>query len=72
VRGTHLVGVPGLRIARVARGASGEVRTKVLEGDARDKIAAMADRRDAQPAVVGAHGRSLVGEAILGSTALSP
>lgn len=48
-----------------------EVRTQVLEGEARDEIAALAHRVEAQLLVVGAHGRSLVGETILGSTALA-
>jgi nucleotide-binding universal stress UspA family protein len=48
-----------------------QVSTEVLEGDARDAIAALAQRAGAQLVVVGAHGRSLVGEAVLGSTALA-
>ncbi|MBK9244513.1 MAG: universal stress protein [Burkholderiales bacterium] len=48
-----------------------QVRTQVLEGEARDEIAALAQRLQAQLLVVGAHGRSLVGETILGSTALA-
>ena len=48
-----------------------EVGTLVLEGEARDEIAALAQRLQAQLLVVGAHGRSLVGETILGSTALA-
>lgn len=47
------------------------VRTQVLEGEARDEISALAHRLPAQLLVVGAHGRSLVGETILGSTALA-
>jgi nucleotide-binding universal stress UspA family protein len=47
------------------------VRTQVLEGEARDEIAALAHRQQARLLVVGAHGRSLVGETILGSTALA-
>lgn len=47
------------------------VRTQVLEGEARDEIAALAHRLQAHLLVVGAHGRSLVGETILGSTALA-
>jgi nucleotide-binding universal stress UspA family protein len=45
--------------------------TQVLEGDARDEVAAHAQRVDARLVVVGAHGRSLVGETVLGSTALA-
>lgn len=48
-----------------------EVRSQVLDGAARDEIAALAHRLDAHLLVVGAHGRSLVGETILGSTALA-
>jgi nucleotide-binding universal stress UspA family protein len=47
------------------------VRTQVLEGDARDEIATLAHQLQTQLLVVGAHGRSLVGETILGSTALA-
>lgn len=47
------------------------VHTQVLEGEARDEIAALAHRLQAQLLVVGAHGRSLVGETVLGSTALA-
>lgn len=48
-----------------------DVSTEVLEGDPRDEIAAFAQRARAQFVVVGARGRSLVGEAVLGSTALA-
>ncbi len=48
-----------------------EVQTAVLEGDPRDEIAAFARRTQAELVVVGAHGRSLVGETVLGSTALA-
>lgn len=58
-------------MAAIAREAPVRVQTAVLEGDARDEIAALADRIGARLVVVGAHGRSLVGEAVLGSTALS-
>ncbi|MCU0764912.1 MAG: universal stress protein [Burkholderiaceae bacterium] len=47
------------------------VHTQVLEGEARDEIAVLANRLQAHLLVVGAHGRSLVGETILGSTALT-
>ena len=51
-------------------GARG-ISTRLLEGDARDRIAAYAAEVAAHLVVVGAHGRSLVGEAVLGSTALA-
>lgn len=54
-----------------SRGDGLRAATRVLEGDARDEIAAYADRAGAQLVVVGAHGRSLLGEAVLGSTALA-
>lgn len=52
-------------------GGAVRAATQVLEGDARDEIAAYAQCNDAQLVVVGAHGRSLIGEAVLGSTALA-
>ena len=65
----------GRRLAEFAealrRDGRPAVRTHVLEGDARDEIAALAHRLQAHLLVVGAHGRSLVGETILGSTALA-
>ena len=65
----------GRRLAEFAealrRDGRPAVRTHVLEGDARDEIAALAQRLQAHLLVVGAHGRSLVGETILGSTALA-
>lgn len=45
--------------------------TELLEGDPRDAVAACAEDRAAHLVVVGAHGRSLVGEAVMGSTALA-
>lgn len=54
-----------------ARTGTGPIETQVVEGDPRDEIAACAQRVGAQLVVVGAHGRSLVGEAVLGSTALA-
>lgn len=47
------------------------VALEVLDGDPRDAVAAYAERRAVQLVVVGAHGRSLVGETVLGSTALA-
>ena len=57
--------------AALAGTGPGAVRTQVLDGEPPDEIAATAERTGAQLVVVGAHGRSLVGEAILGSTALA-
>jgi nucleotide-binding universal stress UspA family protein len=48
-----------------------EVRSHLLEGDARTELARFAAKLDAGVLVVGAHGRSLVGEIALGSTALA-
>jgi nucleotide-binding universal stress UspA family protein len=60
---------------RLAKSASTDgavaLTTEVLEGDPRDAVAAYAEGVDAQLLVVGAHGRSLVGETVLGSTALA-
>jgi nucleotide-binding universal stress UspA family protein len=66
-------GVIRRRLAECAAQAAGaaSVVHEVLEGDARDAVAAYADRVQAHLVVVGAHGRSLVGEAVLGSTALA-
>jgi nucleotide-binding universal stress UspA family protein len=50
---------------------AGTVASEVLEGDPRDAVAGYAERVDAHLVVVGAHGRSLVGETVLGSTALA-
>lgn len=65
----------GRRLAETAdplrREGLDAIHTHVLEGDARDEIVALARRTSARLAVVGAHGRSLVGEAVLGSTALA-
>jgi len=48
-----------------------EIRTHLLKGDARTELARFAAAIDAGVLVVGAHGRSLVGEIALGSTALA-
>ena len=64
-------GVIRQRLAECVAGGAFPVRTELLEGDPRDAVAAYADRNDAQLVVVGAHGRSLVGETVLGSTALA-
>lgn len=47
------------------------IDTEVLEGDPRTALAAHAVRANARLLVVGAHGRSLVGATVLGSTALA-
>lgn len=48
-----------------------EIRTHLLKGDARTELARYATAVDAGVLVVGAHGRSLIGEIALGSTALA-
>lgn len=53
------------------RGNGIEIRTHLLKGDARTELARYAAAVDAGLLVVGAHGRSLVGEIALGSTALA-
>ncbi len=65
------VGLIRQRLAQCASAAGTLAVTEVLEADPRDAVAAYADRIAAQLVVVGAHGRSLVGEAVLGSTALA-
>ncbi len=57
--------------AALAQAGLRSVHNEILEGDPRDEIAACARRTQAQLVVVGARGRSLVGEAVLGSTALA-
>lgn len=64
-------GVIRQRLADCVSPLAAAVRTELLEGDPRDAVAAHADRHAAQLLVVGAHGRSLVGETVLGSTALA-